>query len=203
MPGFTVQFLQFVFGASNLYFQNVHIFFKFPVAGSPKDFFQHGCLLLLRDARPLVWKTNALVAATRCQPPNSAFPCRFVSFYGVAVNLFHLLIEIFFYNPVLLLLWHNKNTVHFVLLVFIRMKFVFYIICLNINLQHLINDIIYRSLFTPIGVSLQENTEWTRKKQTNKDNRVNNISSIELVVKYTQKKWWTNAHTKESSGRRC
>lgn len=30
-----------------------------------------------------------------------------------------------------------------------------------------------------------------------KDDRVNNISWIELVVKYTQKKSGTNAHTKE------
>ena len=71
-----------------------------------KGLFQGSCPLLLRDARRLVWKTNASVAATRCQLPNSAFPGRFVSFYGVAVNLFHLLVEIFFYNPVLLLLWH-------------------------------------------------------------------------------------------------
>lgn len=36
-----------------------------------------------------------------------------------------------------------------------------------------------------------------------KDDRVNNISWIELVVKYTQKKSGTNAHTKEPRGRRC
>ena len=55
VPGFTVQFLQFFFGASNLYFQNLYISFNFLSLEVQGTFFQRSCLLLLRDARLLAW----------------------------------------------------------------------------------------------------------------------------------------------------
>ena len=83
------------------------------------------------------------------------------------------------------------------------MKFVFYTMCFNINLQHLINYITDRYLHRWTKFTGKHRVNKKNKTKKIKDDRVNNISWIELVVKYTQKKSGTNAHTKEPRGRRC
>ena len=98
VPGFTVQFLQFFFGASNLCFQNLQIFFNFLSLEVQRTFFSAAACCCCGTRR--FWCERQMLRLQRLVVvPNSVFPGRFVSFYWVAVNLSHLLVEIFFIIP--------------------------------------------------------------------------------------------------------
>ena len=110
LPGFTVQLLELFFGARNLYFQNLYIFFHFLSLEVQSTFFSAiACCCygtrsfwcerqMLQLQRPLSFFQSffATFFAIRCQLLNSAFPDRF---YWVAVNLFRLPVERFFIIP--------------------------------------------------------------------------------------------------------
>ena len=110
VPGFTVQLLKFFFGAGNLYFQNLHIFFNFLSLEVQGTFFSAVacCCCGTRGfwcERQMLWLQRLVeLSASELGIP------RWVRLIllGSGESILLACRNIFFLNLVLLLLWHSS-----------------------------------------------------------------------------------------------